>query len=40
MPLATLKTVLELADARNAACLGFVCQRWDCLLYTSDAADE
>ena len=46
MPLATLKTVLELADARNAACLGFVCQGWEdaraytCLLYTSDAADE
>ena len=36
MPLATLKTVLELADARNAACLGFVCQGWeDARAYTA-----
>ena len=36
MPLATLKTVLELADARKAACLGFVCQGWeDARAYTA-----
>ena len=36
MPLATLRTVLELADARKAACLGFVCQGWeDARAYTA-----
>jgi len=29
MPLATLKKVLAAADARQALCLGFVCQGWE-----------
>ena len=29
MPLATLAKVLSQAQARNAACLGFVCQGWE-----------
>ena len=29
MPLATLAKVLSQANARNAACLGFVCQGWE-----------
>lgn len=36
MPLATLTSALELAQARKAACLGFVCQGWeDARAYTA-----
>ena len=40
MTIASLSEVLQEAKKNNYAVAGLVVLGWDCLLYTSDAADD